>query len=142
MTPPPNTTRMTGSTYLQNRARRKPWGLGVVVLLHLLVFWAIQAGLTRDITRQIPQVVQAVLLQETPPPPPPQKKIEPPPKPQPPAPPPSVLRMRTHAHSTRLSLQPAQNAAHQIRHFSHLLRSSLMGLSETWIPSFNVPIPN
>ena len=44
---------MTGSTYLQSRSRRKPWGLGVVVLLHLLVFWAIQAGLTRDITRQI-----------------------------------------------------------------------------------------
>jgi protein TonB len=69
--PSNNTTSMTGSTYLQTRTRRKPWGLGVVVLLHLLVFWAIQAGLSRDITRQLPQVVQAVLLQETPPPPPP-----------------------------------------------------------------------
>lgn len=78
---------MTGSTYLQNRARRKPWGLGVVVLLHLLVFWAIQAGLTRDITRQLPQVVQAVLLQETPPPPPPPPpKVDPPPAPLPPPP--------------------------------------------------------
>lgn len=87
MTPPPNTTRMTGSTYLQNRARRKPWGLGVVVLLHFLVFWAIQAGLTRDITRQLPQVVQAVLLQETPPPPPPPPpKVDPPPAPLPPPP--------------------------------------------------------
>lgn len=87
MTPPSSTTRMTGSTYLQNRARRKPWGLGVVVLLHLLVFWAIQAGLTRDITRQLPQVVQAVLLQETPPPPPPPPpKVDPPPAPLPPPP--------------------------------------------------------
>lgn len=78
---------MTGSTYLQNRARRKPWGLGVVVLLHLLVFWAIQVGLTRDITRQLPQVVQAVLLQETPPPPPPPPpKVDPPPAPLPPPP--------------------------------------------------------
>jgi len=74
---------MTGSTYLQTRTRRKPWGLGVVVLLHLLVFWAIQAGLSRDITRQLPQVVQAVLLQETPPPPPPAPKV----RPTPPAPP-------------------------------------------------------
>ena len=87
MTPTSSTTRMTGSTYLQNRARRKPWGLGVVVLLHLLVFWAIQAGLTRDITRQLPQVVQAVLLQETPPPPPPPPpKVDPPPAPLPPPP--------------------------------------------------------
>ena len=97
MTPPSSTTRMTGSTYLQNRANRKPWGLGVVVLLHLLVFWAIQAGLSRDITRQLPQVVQAVLLQETPPPPAPAPRVEPvppapppPPTPQPSPPPPPV----------------------------------------------------
>ena len=79
---------MTGSTYLQTRTRRKPWGLGVVVLLHLLVFWAIQAGLSRDITRQLPQVVQAVLLQEIPPPPPPPPppKVDPPPAPRPPPP--------------------------------------------------------
>lgn len=76
---------MTGSTYLQTRSRRKPWGLGVVVLLHLLAFWAIQAGLARDIGRQLPQVVQAILLQETPPPPPPPPpKIDPPPAPLPP----------------------------------------------------------
>ena len=74
---------MTGSTYLQTHSRRKPWGLGVVVLLHLLAFWAIQAGLARDIGRQLPQVVQAILLQETPPP-----KIDPPPAPPPPPPPP------------------------------------------------------
>ena len=82
---------MTASTYLQTRTRRKPWGLGVVVLLHLLLFWAIQAGLSRDITRQLPQVVQAVLLQETPPPPPkvdPPLALRPPPQTQPaPAPP-------------------------------------------------------
>jgi protein TonB len=62
--------------------------LGVVVLLHLLAFWAIQAGLARDIGRQLPQVVQAILLQETPPPPPP--KIAPPPAPQPPPPQPQA----------------------------------------------------
>ena len=84
---------MTGSTYLQTRTRRKPWGLGVVVLLHLLVFWAIQTGLSQDITRQMPEVVQAMLLQETPPPQPPAAKPEPAPPPPkvptaPPAPPP------------------------------------------------------
>jgi protein TonB len=86
---------MTGSTYLQTRSQRRPWGLVVVVLLHLLAFWAIQAGLARDISRQLPQVVQAILLQETPPPPPPAPKVEPtppvpppPPTPQPTPPPP------------------------------------------------------
>jgi len=78
--PPTSTASMMGSIYMQTRARSKLWGLGVVVLLHLLVFWALQASLSRDITRQLPQVVQAVLLQETPPPP----KIDPPPAPPPP----------------------------------------------------------
>jgi protein TonB len=77
---------MSGSTYLQTRSRRKAWGLGVVVVLHIVVFWAIQAGLARDISRQLPQVVQAILLQETPPPPPPLPKIVPPPAPLPPPP--------------------------------------------------------
>lgn len=113
MTSPPNTTRMTGSTYLQNRARRKPWGLGVVVLLHLLVFWAIQAGLTRDITRQMPQVVQAILLPETPPPQPPAPKIEPPPPPptptpQPTPPPPPVAPAPPPAAATPSPAPPAQ----------------------------------
>ena len=80
---------MSGSTYLQNRARRKPWGLGLVVLLHLLVLWAIQAGLTRDFSRQMPQVVQAILLQEAPPPPP-KMAPPPPPPPRPPATPPKL----------------------------------------------------
>lgn len=83
MTPPPSHTSMTGSTYLQAHARRKPWGLGVVVLLHLLVFWVIQSGLSRDITRQLPQAVQAILLQEIPPPQPPAPPSEPPPAPRP-----------------------------------------------------------
>jgi protein TonB len=79
-----STSSMTGSTYLQTRSKRKPWGLVAVVLLHVLVFWAIQAGLTRDIGRQLPQVVQAILLQETPPPPPPAPKVEPTPPAAPP----------------------------------------------------------
>lgn len=87
---------MSGSTYLQTRSKRKPWGLVVVVLLHLLAFWAIQAGLARDISRQLPQVVQAILLQETPPPPlpkiePPPVPLPPPPKPQPTPPPPPTV---------------------------------------------------
>jgi periplasmic protein TonB len=77
---------MPGSTYLQNSTRRKPWGLLVVVLLHLLVFWGLQSRLSQNITRQMPEVVQAFLLQDTPVPAP---KIEPaPPAPPAPLPPP------------------------------------------------------
>ena len=100
---------MSGSTYLQNVSRRKPWGLLVVVLLHLLVFWGLQSGLSHNITRQMPEVVQAFLLQDTPapapkiepappappaplpPPPPPNPTLPPPPPPQPAPPPPAVV---------------------------------------------------
>jgi periplasmic protein TonB len=94
---------MSGSTYLQNGTGRKPWGLLVVVLLHVLVFWGLQSGLSQNITRQMPEVVQAFLLQDTPapapkieptppvppaplPPPPPLKPTPPPPQPAPPPP--------------------------------------------------------
>jgi len=95
---------MSGSTYLQNVTRRKPWGLLVVVLLHMLVFWGLQSGLSHNITRQMPEVVQAFLLQDTPapkiepeppappaplPPPPPPKPTPPPPPPPPPPPQPA-----------------------------------------------------
>lgn len=79
---------MSGSTYLQTQASRKPWGLTVVVLLHLLVFWALQSGLSPHITRQMPEVVQAFLLQDTPPPPP--MMAPAPPLPPPPSPPQST----------------------------------------------------
>ena len=85
---------MSGSTYLQNVTRRKPWGLLVVVLLHLLVFWGLQSGLSHNITRQMPEVVQAFLLQDTPAP-----KIEPePPAPPAPLPPPLLPSQRRHRH--------------------------------------------
>lgn len=106
---------MTGSTYLQTRTRRKPWGLGVVVLLHLLVFWAIQTGLSRDITRQMPEVVQALLLQEAPPPQPPAAKPEPAPPPPkvPPAAPPPVTPA-TPPLATPSPVPPAQVPAAEV----------------------------
>jgi periplasmic protein TonB len=67
--------------------QRKPTkhllGLGWVVLLHLLLFWAISSGLARAVVKKIKDPVQAVLLEETkpdlPPPPPVQPKNSPPP---------------------------------------------------------------
>ena len=75
---------MSESTYIQNNARRKLIGLGGVVVLHILLFWAIQSGLTRTVLQKMPNVVQAILLEERQPEPPaPTPPAPPPPKPQP-----------------------------------------------------------
>ena len=86
---------MSESTYLQAPPKRKLLGLGAVVALHAVLFWAIQAGLTRTVIDKMPVVVQALLLEEKrpevppqpPAPPPPPKPTPPPPSPPPPLPP-------------------------------------------------------
>jgi len=69
--------------------QRKPTkhlvGLGLVVVLHLLLFWAISSGLARSFVKKIKGPVEAVLLEDAkpdippPPPPPPPKNLPPPP---------------------------------------------------------------
>lgn len=70
--------------------QRKPskhlLGLGLVVVLHLLLFWAINSGLARAFVKKIKGPVEAVLLEDTkpdipPPPPAPAPKNLPPPPP-------------------------------------------------------------
>jgi len=61
----------------------------LVVLLHLLFFWALQSGLVRTVTQKAQVVVDAVLLSEDKPsipPPPAPKNLPPPPKNAPPPP--------------------------------------------------------
>lgn len=84
---------MSASTYLQAPPKRKLLGFAGVVVLHALLFWAIQAGLTRTVVQKMPLVVQAILLDEikpalppsTPPPPAPPTPPAPPKKTPPPA---------------------------------------------------------
>lgn len=69
--------------------QRKPGkhlvGIGLVVVLHLLIVWAINSGLARAFVKKIKGPVEAVLLEEQkpdippPPPPPPPKNLPPPP---------------------------------------------------------------
>ena len=71
--------------------QRKPGkhlvGIGLVVVLHVLIFWAINSGLARAFVKKIKGPVEAVLLEEQkpdippPPPPPPPKNLPPPPPP-------------------------------------------------------------
>ena len=57
--------------------QRKPGkhlvGIGLVVVLHLLIFWAINSGLARAFVKKVQGPVEAVLLEEQKPdiPPPP-----------------------------------------------------------------------
>lgn len=73
--------------------QRKPGkhlvGIGLVVVLHILIFWAINSGMARAFVKKIKGPVEAMLLEEQkpdippppPPPPPTPKKLPPPPPP-------------------------------------------------------------
>jgi protein TonB len=69
----------------QRTPRKHIVGFAVVVVLHGLLFWAINSGLARKFVKVIKGPVEAVLLEETkpdippPPPPPPPKNLPPPP---------------------------------------------------------------
>jgi protein TonB len=69
----------------QRTPRKHVIGIAVVVVLHGLLFWAINSGLARKFVKVIKGPVEAVLLEETkpdippPPPPPPPKNLPPPP---------------------------------------------------------------
>lgn len=62
-------------------------GIALVVVLHALLFWAINSGLARAFVKKLKGPVEAVLLEEQkpdippPPPPPPPKNLPPPPPP-------------------------------------------------------------
>ncbi len=73
----------------RQRSTRKHWvGLSVVVVLHALLFWAINSGLANKFVKLVKPPVEAVLLEELkPPPPPPPPPPQPPPKNLPPPPP-------------------------------------------------------
>jgi protein TonB len=69
----------------QRTPRKHVIGITAVVVLHGLLFWAINSGLARKFVKVIKGPVEAVLLEETkpdippPPPPPPPKNLPPPP---------------------------------------------------------------
>ena len=82
---------MNASTYLQPKSQRKLMGLAGVVVLHALLFAALQAGLHLTVAQKLPNVVQALLLEEKRSELPPLAPPKPPPSPVPPpkAPPPN-----------------------------------------------------
>jgi len=83
---------MAASPYAarQRSPRKHLTGIGLVVLLHALLLWAISSGLARQVVRMTENTVEAVLMTEAPPPAPtPPPKTPPPKTPAPPLPAPT-----------------------------------------------------
>ena len=84
----------------QRDPTRHMLGIGVVILLHALVIWALMSGLGQNVIKIIKKPLNATIIEEIklppppPPPPPPPKKIVEPPKVPPPidtyVPPPDI----------------------------------------------------
>jgi protein TonB len=53
----------------QRSPRKHLTGVGLVVLLHVLLLWAISSGLAKKVVRLTENTVEAVLLTDAPPPP-------------------------------------------------------------------------
>ena len=68
----------------QRQTQRHAAGLTLVVVLHALLFWAIQSGLSREVTKKIQVVADVLLLTQDKPkpqlPPPPPKSTPAPPR--------------------------------------------------------------
>ncbi len=69
---------------LQRNPQRHALGMALVVLVHLLLFWAIQSGLSREVTHKFQVAVDVLLLSADKPSPP--VPAPPPPKAAPPVP--------------------------------------------------------
>ena len=70
----------------QRSPRKHLTGIGLVVLLHAVLLWAIASGLARKVVRITENTVEAVLMSEAPPPAPVAPKTPPPKTPAPPPP--------------------------------------------------------
>lgn len=71
-------------------------GLGIVILLHVLLAWALVSGLARKVVDVIRSPIETKIIEEVePPPPPPPENLPPPPQfaPPPPSyvPPPEIV---------------------------------------------------
>jgi periplasmic protein TonB len=79
--------------------QRKPTkhvvGIGIVILMHLLLGWALVSGLARKVVEVIKAPIDTKIIEEVKPPPPPPENLPPPPKTLPPppsfVPPPEVV---------------------------------------------------
>ena len=88
----------------QRQPQRHAVGIALVVVLHLLLLWAIQSGMSQEVKRKMQVVADVLLLaSDAPkPPPPPPPKSAPPPRNPPPAAVPAI--------ETPVVMPPSANA--------------------------------
>lgn len=91
----------------QRQPQRHALGIALVLVLHLLLFWAIQSGLSRAVTKKIQIVADVLLLSQDKPPPP---ALPPPPPKTTPAPPRSAPAAQVPAVEVPVTVAPAANA--------------------------------
>ena len=74
-------------------------GIGIVIVLHILLGWALLNGLARTVIEVIKGPIETKIIEEAKPPPPPPENLPPPPKFAPPPPsfvPPPEVDRRAH----------------------------------------------
>lgn len=91
----------------QRQPQRHALGITLVVVLHLLLFWAIQSGLSREVTKKIQVVADVLLLAQDKPQPPP---LAPPPPKVMPAPPRTAPAAQVPAVEVPVTAAPSVNA--------------------------------
>lgn len=91
----------------QRQPQRHALGITLVVVLHVLLFWAIQSGLSREVTKKIQVVADVLLLAQDKPQPPPSAPA--PPKVMP-APPRSVPAAQVPVVEAPVAPAPSANA--------------------------------
>jgi periplasmic protein TonB len=101
----------------QRDPARHMLGIGVVILIHVLVIWALLSGLGKNVVQIIKKPLNATIIEEVklppppPPPPPPPKRIVEPPKVPPPidtyVPPPDIPPPVTQAAPPITAVTPA-----------------------------------
>ena len=71
------------ATYDYADQQRKPGkhlvGIGIVILMHLLLGWALVSGLARKVVEVIKNPIETKIIEEVKPPPPPPENLPPPP---------------------------------------------------------------
>jgi protein TonB len=72
--------------YAQRQRKGHPWGLVLVVVMHLLLGYALVSGLARKVVEVVHAPVETKIIEEAKPPPPPEPQLPPPPALQPPPP--------------------------------------------------------
>lgn len=79
----------------QRNPAKHALGIGIVIVMHLLLGWALVSGLARTVVEVFRAPIEARLIEEPRPSPPPEVTLPPPPKPAPPppsfVPPPEVV---------------------------------------------------